>query len=97
MQIYFGDKYVNQDNIITIMEQEVLNNGKSSAKHIFLIIMESLSDYHLSDEFKQAGMGSDLMELANSENGVNGVYMIMKALTLYLKVLIKTMINLHLI
>ena len=70
MQIYFGDKYVNQDNISTIMEQEVLNNGKSSAKHIFLIIMESLSDYHLSDEFKQAGMGSDLMELANSENGL---------------------------
>ena len=70
MQIYFGDKYVNQDNISTIMEQEVLNNGKSSAKHIFLIIMESLSDYHLSDEFKQAGMDSDLMELANSENGL---------------------------
>ena len=70
MQIYFGDKYVNQDNISTIMEQEVLNNGKSSAKHIFLIIMESLSDYHLSEEFKQAGMGNDLMELAYSENGL---------------------------
>lgn len=70
MQIYFGDKYTNQDNISSVMEQEVLNNGKSKAKHIFLIIMESLSDYHLSEEFKQAGMGNDLMELANSENGL---------------------------
>lgn len=70
MKIYFGDKYTNQDNISSIMEQEVSNNGKSNAKHIFLIIMESLSDYHLSEEFKQAGMGNDLMELANSENGL---------------------------
>lgn len=70
MQIYFGDKYTNQDNISSLMEQEVLNKGKSNAKHIFLIIMESLSDYHLSEEFKQAGMGSDLMELAYSENGL---------------------------
>lgn len=70
MKIYFGDKYTNQDNISSIMEQEVFNNGKSNAKHIFLIIMESLSDYHLSEEFKQAGMGNDLMELANSENGL---------------------------
>ena len=70
MQIYFGDKYTNQDNISSLMEQEVLNKGKSNAKHIFLIIMESLSDYHLSEEFKQAGMGNDLMELAYSENGL---------------------------
>lgn len=70
MQIYFDDKYTNQDNISSLMEQEVLNTGKSKAKHIFLIIMESLSDYHLSEEFKQAGMGNDLMELANSENGL---------------------------
>lgn len=70
MQIYFGDKYTNQDNISSLMEQEVLSNGKSNAKHIFLIIMESLSDYHLSEEFKQAGMGNDLMELAESENGL---------------------------
>ena len=70
MQIYFGDRYTNQDNISSLMEQEVLSNGKSNAKHIFLIIMESLSDYHLSEEFKQAGMGNDLMELADSENGL---------------------------
>lgn len=70
MQIYFGDRYTNQDNISSLMEQEVLNKGKSNAKHIFLIIMESLSDYHLSEEFKQAGMGNDLMELAYSENGL---------------------------
>lgn len=70
MQIYFGDKYTNQDNISSLMEQEVLNKGKSNAKHIFLIIMESLSDYHLSEEFKQAGMGNDLMKLAYSENGL---------------------------
>lgn len=70
MQIYFGDKYTNQDNISSLMEQEVLNKGKSNAKHIFLIIMESLSGYHLSEEFKQAGMGNDLMELAYSENGL---------------------------
>ena len=70
MQIYFDDKYTNQDNISSLMEQEVLNKGKSNAKHIFLIIMESLSDYHLSEEFKQAGMGNDLMELAYSENGL---------------------------
>lgn len=70
MQIYFGDRYTNQDNISSLMEQEVLSNGKSNAKHIFLIIMESLSDYHVSEEFKQAGMGNDLMELADSENGL---------------------------
>ena len=70
MQIYFGDRYTNQDNISSLMEQEVLSNGKSNAKHIFLIIMESLSDYHLSEEFKQAGMGNDLMELADSKNGL---------------------------
>ena len=51
MQIYFEDEYTNQDNISSVMEQEVLYNGKSNAKHIFLIIMESLSDYHLSEEF----------------------------------------------
>ncbi len=55
MQIYFGDKYINQDNISSLMEQEVLYNGKSNAKHIFLIIMESLSDYHLSEEFINGG------------------------------------------
>ena len=55
MQIYFEDEYTNQDNISSVMEQEVLYNGKSNAKHIFLIIMESLSDYHLSEEFINGG------------------------------------------
>ncbi|WP_300707306.1 alkaline phosphatase family protein [uncultured Brachyspira sp.] len=71
MQIYFGDKYINQDNISSLMEQEVLYNGKSNAKHIFLIIMESLSDYHLSEEFiNGGGIGSELTALANSKDGL---------------------------
>lgn len=71
MQIYFGDKYINQDNISSLMEQEVVNNGKSNAKHIFLIIMESLSDYHLSEEFiNGVGIGSELIALANSKDGL---------------------------
>lgn len=71
MQIYFGDKYTNQDNISSLMEQEVVNNGKSNAKHIFLIIMESLSDYHLSEEFiNGGGIGSELTALANSKDGL---------------------------
>lgn len=71
MQIYFGDKYTNQDNISSLMEQEVVNNGKSNAKHIFLIIMESLSDYHLSEEFiNGGGIGSELIALANSKDGL---------------------------
>lgn len=71
MQIYFGDKYTNQDNISSLMEQEVLYNGKSNAKHIFLIIMESLSDYHLSEEFiNGGGIGSELIALANSKDGL---------------------------
>ncbi len=71
MQIYFGDKYINQDNISSLMEQEVLYNGKSNAKHIFLIIMESLSDYHLSEEFiNGGGIGSELIALANSKDGL---------------------------
>lgn len=71
MQIYFGDKYTNQDNISSLMEQEVVNNGKSNAKQIFLIIMESLSDYHLSEEFiNGGGIGSELIALANSKDGL---------------------------
>lgn len=71
MQIYFGDKYTNQDNISSLMEQEVLSNGKSNAKHIFLIIMESLSDYHLSEEFMNGGgIGNELTALANSKDGL---------------------------
>lgn len=71
MQIYFGDKYTNQDNISSLMEQEVLYNGKSNAKQIFLIIMESLSDYHLSEEFiNGGGIGSELIALANSKDGL---------------------------
>lgn len=71
MQIYFEDEYTNQDNISSVMEQEVLYNGKSNAKHIFLIIMESLSDYHLSEEFiNGGGIGSELAALANSKDGL---------------------------
>lgn len=71
MKIYFGDKYTNQDNISSIMEQEILHNGKSNAKHIFLIIMESLSDYHLSEEFMNGGgIGNELTALANSNDGL---------------------------
>ncbi len=71
MQIYFGDKYTNQDNISSLLEQEVLYNGKSNAKQIFLIIMESLSDYHLSEEFiNGGGIGSELIALANSKDGL---------------------------
>lgn len=70
MKIYFGDKYINRDNISSVMEQQVLKDGKIKTNHIFLIVMESLSDYHLSDEFRQAGIGNELMELANSQNGL---------------------------
>lgn len=70
MKIYFDDRYNNQDNISSLMEKEVKENGKSQAKHIFLIIMESLSEYHLSKEFMQAGIGNDLIELAESKDGL---------------------------
>lgn len=70
MNIYFDDRYNNQDNISSLMEKEVKENGKSQAKHIFLIVMESLSEYHLSKEFMQAGIGNDLIELAESKDGL---------------------------
>ncbi len=71
MKIYFGDKYNNQDNISSVMVQKVSENGKSKSKHIFLIIMESLSDYHLSEEFMNGGgIGKDLIDIANSKDGM---------------------------
>lgn len=70
MEIYFDSEYKNYDNISKQLEKTVLENGKIKVEHIFLIIMESLSEYHLSEEFMQAGIGNELIELANSENGL---------------------------
>lgn len=52
------------------MEHTVSKNGKIKAKHIFLIVMESLSEYHISDEFAPSGMGADLRKLASSKNAL---------------------------
>ena len=70
MKIYFEDNYNNQDNISSLMEKEVKENGKSQAKHIFLIVTNSLSEYQLSNEFVKSGVSSSLIELAESKDGL---------------------------
>lgn len=67
-------KYFNhitiQDNISLLMEKEVSFDNHKHAEHIFLIIMESLSEYHLSHEFEESGISKSMYKLINSENGL---------------------------
>ncbi len=66
---YF-DNYNNQDNISSLMEKQVTFSKNNQADHIFLIIMESLSSYHLSKEFNESGINKSIYRLTNSENGL---------------------------
>lgn len=52
------------------MEKEVSFDNHKQADHIFLIIMESLSEYHLSHEFEESGISKSMYKLINSENGL---------------------------
>ena len=49
------------------MEKEVSFDNHKHAEHIFLIIMESLSEYHLSHEFEESGISKSMYKLINSE------------------------------
>ena len=50
-----------------LMEKEVSFDNHKQADHIFLIIMESLSEYHLSEEFNKSGINTSMYRLINSE------------------------------
>ena len=52
------------------MEKEVSFDNHKHAEHIFLIIMESLSEYHLSHEFEESGISKSMYKLINSEDGL---------------------------
>lgn len=67
---YFGSDYKDQDNITLLMEKEVVEGTKNSADHIFFIVMESLSEYHFSDEFRKAGISESLFSLIESKDGL---------------------------
>lgn len=69
LESYFQD-YNNQDNISRLMEKTVKFSNNKQADHIFLIIMESLSSYHISEEFNKSGINTSMYRLINSENGL---------------------------
>ena len=69
LESYFQN-YNSQDNISKLMEKSVKFSKNNQADHIFLIIMESLSGYHISEEFNNSGINKSMYRLINSEDGL---------------------------
>lgn len=65
-----NSQYLN-DNIIdinNILKKQVDFGTYSNIEHIFVIIGESLSDYHFDDEFNEIGLMSGLKEITSRQN-----------------------------
>lgn len=68
--IYFGGDFLGKEiNLENLMKRSVLEGSPDKIKHIFVIIGESLSEWHFDKEFESVGLTSGLKEIASLPDG----------------------------
>ncbi|MBQ3033780.1 MAG: hypothetical protein IJD28_05335, partial [Deferribacterales bacterium] len=68
-KIYFQKDIETQELDLSLLMKRKVETGSSRIKHIFVIIGESLSEWHFDKEFKEVGITEGLSEIASSDKG----------------------------